>query len=458
MSYSIGPIQLRSLTNHTWSASQISLTTDIQSQPQVGFVTDQEMVSYNLIGSFFADTAVEARIQRKQINDIIANPNLQQVYITFDQDDDELSGWFVIDSLETTIDAAIFNHYSFTLGVRRLKTGSGKTGLSWKSKPYNSAYTNTFEVWLSFPPNRFGSSKRNAIRRGADGQGNEILYDVEKGKHSFFTYDNFYSFNFQSGTSSAEQVYQARCKIYDTVDSNSTSDPTDPDETDWIERFGTYINFEGDAVFGNNLLRYVWDGTIDGSVVYAWTGSNWELICTGLSLVFSTTPTTITSSFQPTVEYFDWNKIIWHENYLTDEGRNVSVRYKMLRGSWTLHVAVKSDQGNLSATTKIEKYAGNSHSSYSQNLTSSNYRIALGTTVLTTPIQYGLFYTDGSVGGGSGGDIELGYTTSPGIWTRFGLFISENPLVSGELITDITNQYLANMDFQETIINPVMMV
>ena len=453
MSYSVGPINLRNLTNHTWSASQVSLNTAIQSQPETGFVTDYEMVSYNLIGAFFADTAAEARTQRKQINDIIANPNIQQVYIIFDQDDEELSGWFVIDSLETTIESAIFNHYPFTLGVRRIKEGSALTVQLGKSNPYLFSYTNVVDGWLAMPNGRgnlLGYLKEK--RYGADNGFNMIERDIlDTGLYP--TYN-------QNFSHTDSDVYKARCQIYDTITSNTTSDPNDPDETNWIERFGTYLNFEGDAVFRNNLLMYIWDATLGGSRLYIWndTDFHWEIACDTFTLAFSDTPTNLTVARKPTIEYFDWNKIIWHENWTEDENRNVSIRYKMLRGSYTLHVSIKSDHGDLQSTSGITKYSGNSHSSYDQNLTTSNYRVARGTSVLGNPIQYGLFYTDGSTGGGASGAITLGYTTTEKVWTRLGLFATSNPVQNGVPVSDIANQYLANMNFQESIINPVMMV
>lgn len=452
MTYSIGPIELRNLTNHTWSASQPSLNTDIQSQPQTGFVIGQEMVSYNLIGSFFADTAAEARVQRKQINDIIANPSIQQIYITFDQDDEELSGWFVIDSLETTIEAAIFNHFSFTLGVRRIKSNGLVDTQLWKSLSYNHSYTTAVEKWLSLPYGR-GNVINDELRVGGDTANNPIKRNLTENIYEYPTYNTV-----QTGITAFTNFYLARCQIYDTVNSNTTSDPTDPDETDWIERFGTYINFEGDAVFGNNLLRYIWDDTLGGGRLYLWTGSNWEIACDSFTLAFSDTPTNLTVARKPTIEYFDWNKIIWHENYMEDENRNVSIRYKMLRGSYTLQVSIKSDHSTLQPTSGITRYSGNSHSSYNQNLTSSNYRGAFNTTTLANSIQYGFFYTDGSVGGGTGGDIQLGYTTNEKVWTHLGLFAVQNPIPNSVSLASLAGQYLSNMDFQEGIINPVMMV
>lgn len=450
MTYSIGPITLRNLTNHTWSASQTSLTTDLQSQPQIGYIVSQEMINYNLIGAFFADTEAEARTQRIQINDIIANPSIQQVYITFDQDDAELSGWFAIDNLETTIEATIFNHYLFTLGVRRIKGGGVTTGQIWKSNAYLHDYVNTSQNWISLPNNR-GNIIFDELRNGGDGGSNAIKKDLIVTSPITYTHTNNIV-NFSAN------VYLARCQIYDTITSNSTSDPNDPTEATWIERFGTYIDFQGDAVFSNNLIRYVWDETISGGVVYVWTGSNWEIACNGFTLAFSDVPTTLTEAHVPTVEYFDFNKIIWHENFTQAEGRNVSIRYKMLRGSYTLHVSIKLDHGNLQSTSGITKYSGNSHSSYSEDLATSNYRVARGTSVLGNPIQYGFFYTDGGAGGGAGGAVTLGYTTVEKVWTRLGLFATSNPIQNGVSVSTIANQYLANMDFQESIINPIMMV
>lgn len=452
MTYSIGPIELRNLTNHSWSTSQTTLTIDIQSQPQTGFVTGQEMVNYNLIGSFFADTAAEARIQREQINDIIANPNIKQVYISFDQDDAELSGWFVIDSLETTIEAAIFNHYPFTLGVRRIK-GNGLVDIQlWKSLSYTHSYSTTPEKWLSLPYGR-GDIIDDELRIGADTANNPIKRNLTENTYEYPTYNTV-----QTGITAFTDFYLARCQIYDTINSNTTSDPTDPDETAWIERFGTYLNFEGDVVFRNNLLMYIWDDTLGGSRLYLWTGSNWEIACNMFTLTFSDTPTNLTVARKPTIEYFDWNKIIWHENYTEDEDRNVSIRYKMLRGSYSLHVSIKSDHGNLVSTSGITRYSGNSHSSYDQNLTSSNYRAAVGTTTLTNPIQYGFFYTDGSVGGGTSGAVQLGYTTTEKVWTRLGLFAVQNPIPNSISLEVLAGQYLANMDFQETVTDLVMMI
>lgn len=453
MTYSIGPIALRNLTNHTWSASQTSLTTDILNQSQVGFVTGQEMVNYNLIGAFFADTTAEARIQRTQINDIIANPSIQQIYITFDQDDEELSGWFAIDNLETTVEAAIFNYYSFTLGVRRITGGGNITVQKANSYFYNHVYSNVNQRWVSMPNGQGDNSDEQ--RFGGDGGFNPVKTNLDLTQLNP-TFRIGYSI--PSPFVPDPDIYLARCQIFDTVSSDTTTDPNDPDETNWIERFGTYINFEGDLVLRNNLLMYIWDATLGGSVLYLWSGSNWEVACNTFTLTFSDTPTILTESHKPTIEYFDWNKIIWHENFTQAEGRNVSIRYKMLRGSYTLHVAIKSDHGDLVSTGGITKYSGNSHSSYDENLAGSNYRAALGTTVLGNPIQYGFFYTDGSGGGGASGDIQLGYTTSEKVWTRLGLFAVQNPIPNSVFKNTLANQYLANMDFQETIINPVMMV
>lgn len=452
MTYSIGPITLRNLTNHTWSTGQISLTTDIQSQPQIGYIVGQEMVSYNLIGSFFADTAAEARIQRQQINDIIANPNIQQVYITFDQDDEELSGWFVIDSLETTIEAAIFNHYPFTLSVRRIQGGGALTSQVWKSNPYIHSYVNLSELWVAMPNGR-GNLAYDEERVGGDGASNLIKtgFSINVG----FTYDQAFSHT-------DDDIYLARCQIYDTITGSTTSDPTDPDETAWIERFGTYVNFEGDVVIGNNLIRYIWEDAFSlgkgGGKLYVWTGSNWEIACDLLTISFFESPTLYTNVLKPTIEYFDFNKVIWHENYLAADNRNVSIRYKILRGSYTMHVSIKSDHGNITAFSGVSPYSGNSFVSYDENLITSNYRAALATTTLTNQIKYGFFYTDAPGGGGAVGSITFGYNTSEGIWTHLGFFAVPQPIPNSVSLATLGKQYLANMNFQETIINPVMMI
>lgn len=452
MSYKLGPIALRNLTNHTWSAGQPGLTSVIQGQSETGFITGQEMISYNLLGAFFADTATEARIQRKQINDIIANPAIQQIYIIFDQDDEELSGWFAIDSLETTIEAAVFNHYPFTLGVRRIQGNGLLDTQIWKSHRYAHVYTTASNKWVALPYNRGNDFIFNS-RVGGDGAFNSIKDNLVVDGERYPTYDTR-----ENPTNANSDYYLARCQIYDTISSSTTSDPNNPDETNWIERFGTYINFEGDLVLRNNLLMYIWDATLGGSKLYVWTGSNWEIACNTFTLVFSDTPTNLTVAHKPTVEYFDWNKIIWYENWTEDENRNVSIRYKMLRGSYTLHISIKSDHGDLQSTSGITKYSGNSHSSYDENLITSNYRVARGTSVLGNPIQYGFFYTDGGAGGGAGGAVTLGYTTAEKVWTRLGLFATSDPIQNSVSVSTIAQQYLANMNFQETIINPLMMI
>lgn len=449
MTYSIGPMDFRYLTAHNWSASQPNVSADVLLQPQTGFPTSQQMISYNLIGAFSADTPTEARLQRKQLNDLVNNAGISQIFIVFDQDDAELSGWFVLVSLETTVNAAIFTDYTFSLSVRKLKGGGYLTAQAWKSFPYNHAYTNTFETWLSLPNDR-RKPITFELRVGADGGNNPIRNDLFEGDPVLYTQIG-HSMNFNS------DIYKARCQIYDTITSSTTADPTNPSESSWIERFGSYVSFEGDVVFRNNLLMYIWDETL-GSKLYLWTGANWEIVCNSFTLGFSDSPTVVTERRKPTVEYFDFNKIIWYENFTEDENRNISIRYKMLRGSYTLHVAIKTDHGDLLSTSGITKYSGNSHSSYDEDLGGSNYRAALGTTTLANAVQYGFFYTDGSTGGGSSGAIQLGYVTNEKVWTRLGLFGVPDPIPNSVTLKTLASQYLANMNFQETILNPIITI
>jgi hypothetical protein len=452
MTYSIGPIQLKYLTNHTWSSSQQLQQASIQNQVQTGFAVGQPMLSYNLIGAFFADTAEEAENQRIQINDIINNPTIEQIYIVFDQDDPELSGWFVLTSLETSIEAAIFNNFPFNLGVRKIKQGGDITVQGWKSNPYDTPYVNIPQTWVALPNNR-GDVFFDELRTGGDGGTNPIKISVESNGVSYPSYSHV-----SNPLNDNTNPYLARCAIYDTVGTGTTASTSNPTEDSWIERFGTFSTYEGDVVFSNNLIRYIWDSDLQRGRLYSWTGANWELICETLTLLFSDSPTTLTEGYKPSVAYFDWNKIIWYEHYTEAEGRNVNIKYKMLRGSYTLHISVKSDHGNILSTSAVNLYSGNTFSSYLTNLSGSNYRAVSANTVLGNPVYYGLFYTDNSTGGGTGGAINLGYTLSEGVWTHLGLFVAPNPIPNSVTIATLARQYLANMDFRETIIDPVRFV
>lgn len=441
MSYSIGPLQFDFLTDHRMVSSKNYSDVSVIGKKSSSYVIGYEFESYTLVGAFYNSNANTARLQRKQLNELVNNPNIDFIYINFDQDTD-LSGWFLLESLETAIDAAIFENYTFTLNVKKVLGGSFGIYQGWKSNPFIHVYTTAEELWLSYHNDRMRYATAE-YRVGYNGLNTIVRGDLSL---SPMYYQNL---------PVASNIYNMRCEIFDTTIQNSTtSSAVDPVETTWQEKFGVYKSFEGDVVFSNGLIRYIWDDVLSGGRVYLWTGNNWQAVTNPISWAFSTSPTNLTSLRKPVITYFSWNKIVWNETYQTDEQRNIHVRYKMLRGSYFINISIKSDHGNILNTSFLTRYPSNTHVSYDENITSSNYISAQSTTTLGTSVKYGLFFTDGTVSNtGTNGVINLGYATLPGVWTHLGLFAIRQPNTGNVSPAILARQFLANMDFGENLLN-----
>ncbi len=450
MAYIIGPVTLRFLTDHNWVSSQVFRDVSIIQKPVSAYSIGQKFEVYNLIGAFNADTAAEARIERQKINDLFNNSTIQQVYIEFSGlDEAELSGWYALDSLDTSIEAAVFENYLFTASVRRLYSSGAGIGQVWKTQPYNSVYINTPLTWLAMPTNR-GPLTGYQLRQGELGN-SHVWMDVRREYMPLQYEKNVDPF----APSSTDKYDLSRCQVWDSTTQTGTNSATsDPVETTWVERYGTHYTFQGDAIFGNDLIRYIWSASANTGAFYLWTGANWERTCQGLLLTLSDTPSFPSFTHKPIVEYFDWNKIIWTMLATTVEKRAVVVRCKIIRGSYFVSLSVKSDHGNLDQLTMVARVSGNTHTAYSENLLSSNYRAAEGTTALGTAITYGLFYTQNAFTGGTGGDVPFGSDTPVNVWNNVGYFSLKNPSgISGLTVAELAKQYLANMNFKEQLVN-----
>ncbi len=461
MTFSVGPITLRYLTQHNWSTSVTFTDVNILNSPQSSYGMGASLPSFSLAGEFNADTPTEARLQRKQINELLSNPSIQYVYIDFSSENEaELSGWYSIESLDTTIETAIFDTYPFTMTVKRANS-SATMFQTWKSRPHNDIFTVTSLPWVAMPENR--GSFNSQVRIGRDSIVTPIFADTLGGLLTA-VYPNAlpvaYSADFDPNDplSGVNKYYTSRCYMYDTTtQSDVTTVNNDPSESTWVERFGTHFNWEGDVVFGNTLIRYIWSAAAQFPYYYLWTGANWEKICVGPLVSLSVSPTTVTFETPPIVTYFDWNKIEWYHILVSlgDETRTIPIKYTMLRGSYFVTISVKGDWSTVQSTSNLAKASANSFVSNDENIGTSNYRSAKVTTPLATGVQYGLSYVDGGATANTGsGTIRFGISKSAGEWIRLGLFLLEKPTTSGHVTPDLlSRQFLANMNFEERLVN-----
>ena len=405
-----------------------------------------------MAGNFYATTGEAARIQRMQINDLFANPAIRQVYIEFDEDKEELSGWYMLGDLDTSILASVFNAYPFTMSVTRLYSSGAGVGQVWESRPLENVYTTIPKPWLALPPNKGGTSGSRFQLRQGDGGNAPVWRDLQEGEMPISYRHDMDPF---APNSSDDKYYDNRCYVYDTITETGVINSVDPPKDDWIERFAGNVGYEGSVVIGNGFIRYVWSKSTEAGFFYLWTGNNWDRIIAGPDLKFTGSGTGDgLLVHRPVVTYFDWNKVVWYHLSTQAEERAGILRCELLRGSYYISMAVKADYGEVNASSQIDNAGSTTVGSSFENMTTSNYRGWDLTTAGARTVKYGMFFTRQATTSSSAGRVILGSNTPEGEWNNFGVFMLNNPTgISSLDVETLAQDYLSGMDFTERIVN-----
>ena len=446
MGIQIGPITLDSLEGQSWSISRRSETVGVPFGRSYSTTTGMELISYDLSGLVKAATDAAARLLRQQLQDLFNNHSLDFVYIAFDHDSPEFSGWYILDRLSMSLDAHIFGAYPFAASVRRLAAHGGLTEAQYfhavtLTNDYSSL---TPRPWTALVNGRGGAS--HDLRTGQGGS-NRI---VANANDAIIPYDH----------PAAPDVYAGgRCRIFDTrTNLFSPHNAVDPDETDWLERFGNNIHFEGDAVVDNGLIRYV-ALRAGGHYIYLWAGSYWERVADPPDWAFGDSPINASSTRLISIEYFDWDRITFLDYQDSQDNRGAALRWTLRRGTYFFEIETASRIGTILATSEIVSPYSTTLGAFDNDVATANYASARVTAPVSgNQYHFGFLHTETATPAGSSGGsyvrVQLGVTVAEDAYFKVAYFAVPHPLPSGLTKANLGLEFLSGSTTRRVLVDP----
>ena len=328
----IGGITVQFIEAISLSDGRRNQVIDIPYGPQTGFAAGGQLSRYSLRSHFYGTTLAQAKAVRSALRSLVKDYNQDVVKIVFDIDNNELDGWFLIDSLDTDIEGAT-NSFSFTMSASRLGGVAGAVdaltpAVYYQSDPITSNCW-TAQEWISLPGDE-----------AADETVETYTGDVGIG----LTPTNPTVF------SSASTVFDSDCRIYDTVEAL-----TDPEQLEGSGSGWNVISSPSDAtggiVFDNGLLRVAWQQLGYASAAINFKARNYSIAAYSptqnlyslqiYGFTFYSSAPTIPSPYNPQtynalpqiVEKSD-SRIVWQQRFM-DMNINepaYHIRFTMVRG------------------------------------------------------------------------------------------------------------------------------
>ena len=300
------------------SGSRRNTTVDIPYGYQLAYLSGINLPAYNIQSTFYGETEAIAKSVRARLGTLANNLEEPYVYIEFDTDQAELSGWFLIDSLNVSINGEQPGFYPFTFSAKKI-SGTGANTLT-PAVYYDD--TTTFSStcysptpWISIP-NEYNGPNITIVENTIETiQPARIIIDP--------TDSNLQTL---SGLDASSLTYNSRCHMIDTVTAVAQPNwidnkffPTGTPST-WTE-ISNPNQATGDIIFSNDLIRMVWraDGSINVSHMVGRADRYWDIHL--LNMHFSSDATNNTAPFgaattRPRLLSASNNKLVWVQDFL----------------------------------------------------------------------------------------------------------------------------------------------
>lgn len=435
MGFSIGPISLTFLEAHSWDVRRQVEIVNVPFARQTGFTVGAELVSYQLGGAFYADTDAAAKVIRRQMNELFNNPDIDFEYIKFDLDDDELSGWFLLDSINTQIIPAVFGDYPFSASVRRLgKDASHIFGYYYKANELTNDFSLTGREWTLYETTLSVGDARFQNRVGALSITGVLTVPTNRLTPAEFT-----------GGAAYPTAINNRIRVWDDMGSAS--------EGDWKEAFGPDHIFDGSAIVDNNHIRYKWDLAANLVSVFRYdSGNGWVEAISGFS--FGTDLDARVLSYakqQLSINYLSHEMAIITQIY-SDETTTLAVRYKIVYGTWFMSCELVTDDQGLAGDTTLVTGNGTKDANVN-NISTGNYT-SIRITGSGIQSSLGIFHTKTPTPSNPGSTVTLGYDVPANIHFNFGVFVIQYPLPSYLTLETLGREYLANISLHRVLVDP----
>ena len=445
MSYSIGPISFPFLEAHSWDARRQTQIVNVPFARQTGFSIGAELVSYSLSGQFYAGTEAEAKVLRRQLVELFNNSDIDFEYIQFDCDDEELSGWFLLDQVSVSIPPGTLGPYPFSASVRRLGNLSTHLfGTYWTSNPYTNDFALIGREWVA-APNSLGSPV-NDDRPGEGGE-NQIVVAPAPLENPIVYRDQ----------PTFADYYDLACRCYTTAGNPSDGLNGIADMPEVFSSGHVYSDANNDSlVVSNGLVAIAYNSSLGIAtmqmIIYEPTlGIPWRTIVSSIDLFDTSLGVYRVVSQYPIVEKLSKDEIVLQVVYsvTADYDQNsVTVRYKIRRGTYFIDVHLKTKGADIDSTSRLLTTA-----SVASPVTATNTYVA---TVNSVPAMSsaGFLHTETFVGVASGTNIQLGYDVLPNSETRFAVFVLPETIPTGTTVVNMGNEFIANMRQQPVLVDP----
>lgn len=434
MGLSIGPIELTFLEAHNWDVRRQIEMVNVPFARQTGYTVGAELVTYQLTGAFHADTDTEAKQIRRQLNELFNNPDIDFEYIEFDLDDEELSGWFLLDSINTQIIPGVFGDYPFSCSVRRLGNIENlKIGGYWKSNELTNDYGLSAREWLAIP-NGLGSGV-GAVRTGEGGSNQMVTSPTAN--------PIVYQGDFDTST-----YYDMRCRLVDYT-------TILPSSSTWTDIYGKDHKFAtaGASYMMHNGLIGLDHSQVAGptkilkGLLYNNGSASWQIYLTRFYLK-NAAGTTYTILHRPVIEKYNYDEIVWTVMYGdTSDNNNFPVTFRLRRGTYFIDVEipVRETGVDIGPNTSIEI----SGDPFTSSSSAANYFVGVNTST-----QMGFLYTETASPSYTSTAVKLGQTISASNVGKFAILLTSNPLPSGVTLANLGTEYIANISQQTVLVNP----
>lgn len=451
MSYSIGPITFPFLEAHSWDARRQTQIVNVPFTRQTGFSTGAELVSYSLSGQFYADTEAEAKVLRRQLVELFNNSDIDFEYIEFDCDDEELSGWFLLDQVSVNIPPGSLGPYPFSASVRRLGNLSTHLfGTYWTSTPYTNDYALTGREWVA-APNSLGSPVND--NRPGDGGENYIIV-APSPLVSPITYQaqptiaDFYdmacrAYTIPGTVSIADALNEVASKTEIFSNDHETIRSATTTARERIIISNGLIALAYDPVPSRNETElYVYDSAVAPP-------SSWVQVA--LDVLYTTTASAFSYSaqqFRPVFEKVSRDEIIFKvilSNTDAYDQNLVTARYRIMRGSYFVDVHLKTNGTDIDTDTAIL-----GTDALSSLTSGANYSVA----DVGTKGKVGYLHTETATSTISVFSLRLGYSVAINSETHFGLLLTPPALPTGTTLANLGNEFIANMRQQPVLVDP----
>lgn len=438
----IGPIELPNILTLKWSTRRQNEIVSIPYGPQqINTVTGVDLVEYQFTGAIFNDV-VAPKLLRRQLTELFNNNTRDFTYIEFSEDDNELTGWFLLDRFSTEIIPNTF-HYNFDMTVRRLSLDNAQMVALYAQddEPLESDYSFAVRRWVGMPNGQGDSS--HFLRTGDEGT---TRVPIDSDVH-YMPYTQ------------TSIINDFRCRVYDTMVPVSLFDNPTDDESGWEERYGLGNNFTGDVIISNGLIRVGYSRsagsftTAGTYFIYIWSGTVWERACfdfiDGTVAPISNTTPTITYLTNDKIEFIQWytinNVSVFYGIKNTLSFGNYYVAKELISRSFPPH-ALSYIDGNFNTLVTT------THSVVSDNYSSLQMQAASGFNY-----NMGFLHTKTPVPTNFTGKLFLGYTVPINTRYHFAVFVLPNPPSAGTTLANIGREYLSNSTQKRVLINPKWM-